>query len=169
MSAITINIAGTAEANERAFNTRIVAEERPVIKELRRETTETFLDSPDTALPGLISVRGTAFENVLAGVTFEEPRYFFAPSMFAPLKPYWHRRIPEHVSHADNADLALRGGITGKGVKVAMADMGWYKHPYFVGRGYRASPVVLAPASANPLHDEIAGTWPSWTRGRCHD
>ena len=155
VTSLTINIAGSRETYESAFNTRIIAEERPAIKEFGQETTATFLDSPDTELPGLIDVRGTAFENVLEGVAIEEPRYFFAPSMFAPLKSYWHLRLPGDVSLADNADRAHRSGITGKGVKVAMVDSGHYKHPFFVGRGYRVAPVVLGPGTINPLQDEV--------------
>jgi hypothetical protein len=54
-----------------------------------------------------------------------------------------------------NADKAHRGGITGRGVKVVMTDTGWFRHPYFVGRGYRSSPVVLGPSAANPNDDEV--------------
>jgi subtilisin family serine protease len=151
---LTINIAGTAATYERAFNTKIYAEERPVIKELGRETTATFIDSPSADLPGLISTAGTTLEDVIEGVAIEEPRYFMAASAFAPLKKYWHLRIPGDVSLACNADRAHRSGITGKGVKVAMVDSGWFKHPYFVGRGYKAAPVVLGPGAANPLKDE---------------
>ncbi len=152
---LTINIAGPLQAYERAFNTRIISEERPVIKEFGREDTATFWDSPDTPLPSLVGTRGTTFENVLEGVAIESPRYYFAPSMFAPLKAYWHLRLPGDVSLACNADRAHRGGITGKGIKVAMVDSGHYKHPYFVGRGYNIAPVVLGPGAANPLKDEV--------------
>jgi subtilisin family serine protease len=155
VTALTINIAGPAELYEQAFNTTIIAEERPVIKPIEGETTATFLDSPDATLPGLITTRGTTFENVLEGVALEEPRYFFAASMFAPLKSYWHLRLPGDVSLGCNADRAHRSLITGKNVRVAMVDSGWFRHPYFVGRGYRAAPVVLGPAAANPLADEV--------------
>lgn len=154
ITATTINIAGSAETYEQAFDTTIIVEQRPVIKELGEETVAEFLDSPDTDLPGLIDTTGTAFANLLEGVAIEEPRYFMAPSMFPPLKPYWHLHVPGDVSLACNADRVHRSGITGKGIKVAMCDSGWFKHPYFVGRGYRASPVVLGPAAANPLNDE---------------
>lgn len=150
----TINIAGSAKTYEQAFRTRIVAEERPVIKEMANRDTATFMECPDTPINGLISTRGTPFEDVLEGVALEEPRYFMAPSMFAPLKAYWHLRLPGDVSLGCNADRAHRGGITGKGVKVAMCDSGWFKHPFFVGRGYKAAPVVLGPGAANPLTDE---------------
>lgn len=152
---LTINIAGSAETYQKAFNTRIIAEERPVIKRLGEVTTATFLDSPDTSLPGLIATIGTPFADVIEGVAIEEPRYFMTPSQFAPLKSYWHLGVPGDISLADNADRAHRSGITGRGVKVAMADSGWYKHPYFIGRGYNAAPVVLGPAAANPLDDEV--------------
>jgi hypothetical protein len=65
VSPLTINIAGDAKTYQRAFNTKIIAAERPVIKELGRKDTATFLDSPDTALPGLISTVGTKFEDVI--------------------------------------------------------------------------------------------------------
>lgn len=155
VSQATINIAGSLKTYEKVFNTKIVPEERPVIKPGAVETTATFWESPDTDMPGLIATKGTAFEDVLEGVAIEEPRYYMAPSMFAPTKEYWHLRMPGDVSLACNADRAHRAGITGKGVKVAMIDSGWYKHPYFVGRGYRAAPVLLGPAAANPLKDEV--------------
>ncbi|MFK7602192.1 S8 family serine peptidase [Deinococcus sp. SM5_A1] len=154
VSPLTINIAGTRETYDRAFNTTIIAEERPVIKAFMVEDTAQFLDSPDTAMPGLIRTEGTAFEQVLEGVALEEPRYFMAPSMFPPPRSYWHLNVPADVSLACNADRAHRGGITGRGVTVAMCDSGWYRHPYFVGRGYSVAPVVLGPGAANPLADE---------------
>lgn len=155
ISGLTINIAGSRQTYERAFRTSIVAEERPVIKEGARKTTATFIDCPDTDLPGLISTRNTPFADLIEGVAIEEPRYFMGPSMFAPQKPYWHLDVPAGISLGCNADRAHRSGITGKGIKVAMADTGHYKHPFFVNRGYRVSPVVLGPATANPLADEV--------------
>ena len=103
---------------------------------------------------GLIQTDNTAFADSVEGVALEEPRYPMAASQFAPLKSYWHLRMPGDVSLACNADKAHRAGITGKGIKVAMCDSGWFKHPYFVGRGYRAAPVVLGPAATLPLRDE---------------
>ena len=150
----TINIAGSIETYQQAFNTTIVAEERSVIKIFAQASTATFLDSPSTPLPGLIATTGTAFEDVLEGVAIEEPRYFMAPSMFPPLNAYWHLHVPAGVSLGCNADRAHRSGITGRGIRVAMCDSGWYKHPFFVGRGYRVAPVVLGPGAANPLADE---------------
>jgi hypothetical protein len=150
----TINIAGTQKTFEQAFETKLQTEERPVIKEGGREDTATFVECPETGIPGLIDTSKTPFRDVLEGVAIEEPIYFMAPSKFAPLKSYWHLRVPAGVSLALNADRVHRGAITGKGIKVAMVDSGHYKHPFFVGRGYRVGPVVLGPGASNPLHDE---------------
>lgn len=153
ISAQTINIAGSRRTYEQAFNTKIVAEERPVIKP-DGPSTATFLESPSTDRPGLIEIRNSRFADLLEGVALEEKRYPMATSMFPPLKAYWHLDVPAGVSLGCNADKAHRGGITGKGVKVAMVDSGHFKHPFFAGRGYRVAPVALGPAAANPLADD---------------
>src|SRR5215213_4191744 len=154
ISPLTINFAGTPAQFRRAFKTDIVVEDRPVIKGGAKKDVGQFLDSPDTSLSGLVQTEGTNFADSIEGIALEEPRYPMAASMFAPTKSYWHLRVPGDVSLACNADRAHRAGITGKGIKVAMVDSGWFKHPYFVGRGYKAAPVVLGPGASNPLRDE---------------
>ncbi len=151
---LMINIAGSPATYKRAFKIDIVAEELPVIKAGGVETTATYLDCADSAIPGLIDTKNTRFADVLEGVAIEEPRYFMAPSAFAPTKAYWHLDVPAGVSLGVNADRAHRAGITGRSVKVVMVDSGWYKHPFFVKRGYRAGPVVLGPSTSDPLKDE---------------
>src|SRR5438045_2753756 len=89
--------------------------------------------TPNLTIPERIATTGTPFAVLIEGVAIEEPRYYMTPSQFAPLKAYWHLRVPADISLADNADRAHRSGITGRGVKVAMVDSGWYKHPYFLG------------------------------------
>ena len=151
---LTINIAGSQSTYERAFNTKLIAEERPVIKPGGTHDTGTFIDCPDTGMSGFVSAAGSTLGDLIEGVAIEEPRYPMAASMFAPHKAYWHLDVPAGVSLGCNADKAHRSGITGKGVRVAMVDSGWYKHPFFVNRGYRAAPVVLGPGASNPLQDE---------------
>src|SRR5204863_6321172 len=129
-------------------------DERPVIKEAGREDTATFVESDTTEMPGLVATDGTSFEDVLEGVALEVPRYFHQ-NAFAPTKAYWHLDVPAGVSLGMNADRAHRGGVTGRGIKVVMCDTGWFAHPYFSQRGYRSSPVVLGPASANAAADEV--------------
>lgn len=154
VSPVTINIAGSQSTYERAFNTKLIAEERPVIKPGGVASTGTFIDCRETEMSGLISTAGSTMSDLIEGVAIEVPRYVMGPSMFPPHKAYWHLDVPAGVSLGCNADKAHRSGITGKGIKVAMVDSGWYKHPFFVNRGYRAAPVVLGPGAANPLKDE---------------
>jgi len=149
----TINIAGPPRLYEQVFGTNLTVEERPVIKAQGVKESAEFVEAPETGTPGLIDTSESQLSDVLEGVAIEEPRYYFQ-NAFAPLVPYWHLRVPGDVSLAANADRAHRAGFTGKNVKVVMVDSGWYRHPYFVQRGYRASPVVLGPATANPNNDE---------------
>jgi len=154
VSSMTINIAGSQATYERAFNTKLVTEERSVIKPGGVHDTGTFIDCPETDMSGFIATAGTTMGDLVEGVAIEEPRYPMATSMFAPHKAYWHLDVPAGVSLGCNADKAHRSGITGKGVRVAMVDSGWFKHPFFINRGYRAAPVVLGPGAVNPLKDE---------------
>ena len=149
--ACTINIAGAPERFESVFGTTLITEERPVIKEHALEDTATFIDSTDTDVPGLIGVAKSKLADVLEGVAIEEP-YYSMQNAFAPNKAYWHLRVPGDVSLGMNADMAHRDGITGKGIKVVMTDSGWFRHPFFVQRGYRSS-VVLGPGTAAPNAD----------------
>lgn len=153
INGITISIGAPVEVYERAFGTRLHVEDMPVIKEQAKKDVAQFIRPPEGNIPGLINVNNTTFRDVLEGVSINEPVYFME-SPLPPAKPYWHLNVPADVSLGLNADPVHRRGITGKGVKVAMVDTGWYRHPYFTRRGYKAAPVVLGPATANPANDE---------------
>jgi len=62
--------------------------------------------------------------------------------------------VPADVSLGLNADRAHRLGYPGKDIRVVMVDSGWYRHPFFSDRGYRATDAVLGSAAENPLNDE---------------
>lgn len=149
-----INIAGSRATYERAFTTSLQIEQRETVKSFGLVDLAEFIECPATPIPGLISTVGTQFEDVLEGVAIEEPRYLMAASPWPPAVDYWHLDVPGDVSLGCNADRAHRTGITGRGVTVAMVDSGWFRHPYFVQRGYRADNAVLGPGTANPLADE---------------
>ncbi|MFP4113981.1 MAG: S8 family serine peptidase [Spirochaetota bacterium] len=150
----TINIAGTQKQYEKAFGRKLVTEEREVIKPQGVVSTATFIECPDTPVAGLIETGGTDFADVVEGVAIEEPRYYMQPSAHPPTVDYWHLTVPAGVSLGCNADRAHRGRVTGRGIRIAMVDSGWYRHPFFVERGYRVAPVVLGPGAAEPEADE---------------
>ena len=36
-----------------------------------------------------------------------------------------------------------------------MVDSGWYRHNFFIYRGYHTNPTILGPATSNPDRDEV--------------
>jgi hypothetical protein len=150
----TINIAGTRRMFEKAFAASLYTEERPCMKSSREDDTATFIEAKDAPIRGMIDVADSSMADLIEGVAIEEPRYYFGPSNYAPLKSYWHLRLPGDVSLGCNADRAHRAGVTGRGVRIAMCDSGQYAHPFFASRGYRVQAVTLGPGAANPERDE---------------
>lgn len=153
VSATTINIAGPRERYEEVFQTTLFTEEREVIKQQATADAATFIDARETDLPGLIDVSRSGLSDVLEGVAIEEPRYPMQHA-FAPMRRYWHLRVPGDVSLGCNADRAHRAGTTGRGVQVVMTDSGWFRHRYFVERGYRFRPTVLGPGATDAATDD---------------
>ena len=149
----TISIAAPVEVYEKVFKTTITSSERPAMKEEGKTTTAEMFDSTNTAVTGLIDTSQSDLADVLEGVSINEPVYYFA-NKFAPTKDYWHLTVPGDVSLGLNADRAHRAGYTGRGIRAIMVDSGWYRHPYFVSRGYRVTPVVMGPGATAPDHDE---------------
>jgi hypothetical protein len=154
VSSTTINIAGSRERYEEAFQTELYTEDREVMKRESTKDEATFIDVRDASTPGLIETGRGPLGDVIEGVAIEEPRYPMAPNAFAPLKSYWHLRVPADVSLGCNADRAHRGGTTGRGIKLVMTDTGWYQHPYFVERGYKFQTALLGPATSNAATDD---------------
>jgi subtilisin family serine protease len=147
---LAVNFCGPPDLFEKAFRTKIVEREL----EVRPGITSTALDCPDTEQLGLIPTAGTAFAASIEGVALEIPRFFLSPSPTPPQPGYWHLDVPYGVANATNATAAQTYGLTGAGVRVAMVDSGWYRHPYFDTQGYNVAPVVLAPGASNPEDDE---------------
>lgn len=64
-----------------------------------------------------------------------------------------HVRLPEQLAGILRATAAHARGYTGKGVRIAIIDSGFFPHPYYVSRGYSVTPVPTA-REKNPLLDE---------------
>jgi hypothetical protein len=147
---LTINIAGSPDRFEKAFRTKIVEKEL----EQPRGPTSTHLDTPDTETLGLVSTMGTPLGSVIEGVALEVPRRFLGASPRPPTVDYWHLDVPADVAFACNASPLHRLQLTGRGIRVAMVDSGWFRHPYFTARGYNVAPVGVAPGANAPEADE---------------
>lgn len=151
---LTINVAGPPEAFQRTFGAELVTREREIRNSGRPDDLVTFIDDASTNRQGFVETRDSDLGRVLEGVAIEEPALLFE-NAFPPRTGYWHLNVPGGVSLALNADAAHRRGVTGRGVHVCMVDSGWYRHPYFQRRRYRAAPVVLSPGASDPATDPI--------------
>ena len=87
------------------------------------------------------------------------------PVLFAgerPLPPRWtdkfRLRVPVDVAQIMRASSVHRRRITGKGIKVAMPDTGFYHHPYFVEQGYNFLAVTAPDASDHTSDNHGHGT-----------
>ena len=151
--AMTLSVLTTRRQFERAFRTKLTSH-----KPSGPDAASIYYpaqDSPWQANPDL--------ENLIDDSYIQWPHIYMnrrfardAPSPLVPCVDYHHLRAPGDVSMLLNADRAHRGGVTGRGVRVAMIDSGFaHGHPYFVERGY-SSQIVLAPG-ANRVNDDGNG------------
>ncbi len=152
---VVISIAANTEVYERSLQTKLEAVERPCIKEMGEPTTATFINSVDSKPFGEIDISNTIWDDVLDGIALNEPVFYTRPTTPAtepPQKTAKYLNVPDDVAQGLNATLVHQKGITGKGVKVAMIDSGWYPHPFFRQRNYKVN-VLLTPGSTAPEQD----------------
>lgn len=79
------------------------------------------------------------------------PVHFFSQSFVPPRTSLYHLGLLD-VLRSLNGSQCHRNGWTGKGVRVAMADSGFAKHPYFESQGYNMNR-ISTPGLGNPLQD----------------
>src|ERR671916_520738 len=99
----TVTIAAPAALYEEAFGTRVVAEERETLKYYGRDGTATFLECPDTEVPGLIDPSGSPLLETIEGVALNEPVYPQA-SASPPSPGYHHLGVPGDVASGLGAE-----------------------------------------------------------------
>ncbi|MBX9827874.1 MAG: S8 family serine peptidase [Xanthobacteraceae bacterium] len=80
------------------------------------------------------------------------PIEFYGPSYRPPSEGVPHLHL-DAVRAALNAPRAHRQEWTGRGVKVAMVDSGFFPHPFFAANGYKLVPSA-APGADKPEEDE---------------
>ncbi len=82
--------------------------------------------------------RVDGLDSLLLNAYTQADPLFFAGER--PIPPRWtdkfRLRVPVDVAQIMRASSVHRLGITGKGVRVAMPDSGFYHHPYFQQQGY---------------------------------
>jgi subtilisin family serine protease len=75
------------------------------------------------------------------------------PTPIPPSVDRYYLRVPEDVAFLLHANEAHANGWDGNGVKVAMVDSGWYRHPFFDAHGYNVARPQTAVPGTDPEHD----------------
>jgi hypothetical protein len=96
------------------------------------------------------------------GIALEKPRYPHAglllsggPSPFPPGVSKFHLTVPTGVASALNATQVHQGGNRGAGIRVAMVDTGFYRHPFFLTQHYTIKPVQTVLPGTSPAKDPV--------------
>lgn len=96
------------------------------------------------------------------GIVLEKPRYPHAsllttgdPSPFPLSVSKFHLTVPTGVATALNAQPVNQGGNRGPGVRVAMIDTGFYRHPFFLAQQYTIKPVQTVLPGTSPAKDPV--------------
>lgn len=132
ISEFSISASCPVKQFESFFDTKLV--KKPMPKGRHLALRDSYLAPKERVKPP--SVEGLA--SLVERVYVQPPPVFFADER--PTPPFWNDkfrlRVPVDVAQIMRASSAHERGITGKGVRVAMPDTGFYHHPYFVEQGY---------------------------------
>lgn len=83
--------------------------------------------------------------------------YYSAPQVVPPHEDVYHLRLAD-VAQILNATRCHQKNLTGKGIKVAMADSGFWLHPYFIHAGYSLLPTESPGSGPADVDDSGHGT-----------
>lgn len=151
-SRLSISVEGPPELFTEVFGTELQqrsTEEEPLRTEQARPVAEKFLApapeamwQPPAPLAGLVER------------AYPQRPYLYLEDALPPAVDYHHLRVPGDLSLLLNASAVHRQGTTGRGVKVAMIDSGFYvQHPYYLSEKYNMAR-VLGPGATDVEHDE---------------
>lgn len=145
---VTISIAGSRQQFEEVFSAKLSQRKAVVMEGQEKE----FLISDE-----LLQAPGD-LANLIEGIAIAQPPEYYQsslPPLATPEKgTYRYLFVPDEVGLILNANRVHRLGATGKGVKVAMIDTGFYRHPFYDWHGYSVQSTVLGPGAANPDKDD---------------
>lgn len=146
----SISASCSAGKFEEFFSTRI-SERRPPEPELAPEGY--VMHAPETGAPWEIPAVDDLNQLIERAYIQHDPILFAGER---PIPPFWNDkfrlRVPNDVSQIMNATPVHRQSVTGRGVRVVMADTGFYHHPYFVMQRYNFL-AVTAPDAVDYLSD----------------
>lgn len=138
----TISAACPKSKFEKLFNTRLL--EKTLEKSRLAPPKYTYLAPEERIQPPKIE----GLKDLVERVYIQPPPILFAGER--PIPPFWNDkfrlRVTTDVAQIIRASEVHHRGITGKGVRVAMPDTGFYHHPYFQDQGYNFLAVTAPDA-----------------------
>jgi serine protease AprX len=154
VSETTISVAGSRKLFQDVFGVRLRREKATMMEgqevdffSVGAEPAQQVLQPPES------------LSNLIEGAALSIPPVFYESALppIAPPDPaaYRYLFVPDEVALILNATRIHRTGTTGLGVKVAMPDSGFYRHPFYFRHGYRVGPTVLGPGASDPATDAI--------------
>ena len=146
---VTISIAGSRKLFEDVFSAKLTQKKAMV---MAGQESEFLASDQLLQAPGNLA-------NLIEGIAIAHPAEYFAESPLPPLAQpepgaYRYLLVPDEVGLILNADRVHRLGATGKGIKVAMIDTGFYRHAFYGWHGYSVQTTVLGPGATNPDKDD---------------
>lgn len=155
VSEFSISAACSRQQFETLFATRLV--EKPMPKEGCHFATAKSYLAPDTRV---LPPAAGGLAGLIERVYVQPPPVFFAGER--PIPPFWpdkfRLRVPVDVAAILRASFVHQHGLTGKGVRVAMVDTGFYHHPYFQEQGYNFLAVTSPDATNHTIDSHGHGT-----------
>jgi subtilisin family serine protease len=143
----SISVEATRSLWEKTFNTKVEKRAQPISTahpeigsvEYWSHIADTKFDIPRT------------LQNLVERAYPQFPPIFFESSL-PPRVDYHHLEVPADVAMVLRADGVHQHGVTGRGVLVAMADTGFYRHPFYAWHSYHYH-ATLAPDATNVDQD----------------
>jgi hypothetical protein len=152
----SISASGLRQHFEKFFGTRVSRHELP---RTSRAPRGYAMFAPGKDDPWKLPSVGK-LDELVDRAYVQHPPIFFAAER--PVPPHWtdkfRLRVPGDVAQIMRTSSVHRRGITGKGVKVAMPDTGFYSHPYFEEQGYNFLAVTAPDASDHTTDASGHGT-----------
>lgn len=150
----TLTVRGTRELFERSFRRRLI-DRHAARPRMKRTTPRYEVDRATT--PGLIPISRSKHQELASlarGLALSEPVKLFGAAAEPPLVRYPHVQLPHGLAAALNAKVAHEAGWSGRGIRVATCDTGFFRHPWFVQQQARVR-VTLTPGAEEPEADDI--------------
>lgn len=151
----TISIGGSRKLFEDVFGAKLKKEKAEIMTGQEIE----FFAVPGEPQEQVLQAPGE-LSDLVEGVALAEPAIFYESPLppIAPPDPeaYRYLFVPDEVGLLLNANRVHRMGTTGRGIKVAMVDTGFYRHPFYSWHGYRVKSTVLGPGASDPTKDDYS-------------